>query len=67
MVFDACYKAHVSLPAEVEKYFENGVCREGVPSPIKTEEVHDIHVTWYVVDIEDLPKGTTKLRFGVSS
>jgi len=66
LAFDACKKANVSLPPEIERYFENGVCRDGKPVPVKFSETHDQYTTWYSVEIGSLPSSAKIIRFGVS-
>lgn len=63
-IWDACEVAKVSVPEEVERYFGGeSPDPSGVEIEIEAHEWSNEYAEGYEINVADIPKGLTSIRF----
>ena len=66
-IYKLCRETNVSVPDEVEKYFDGEICEEGILTDIPTDAVRNYADEYcrefFEVDLTKIPSDVTKIRF----
>lgn len=66
-IYKSCKELNISVPQEILDFFDGEVCEEGIITEIPKEAIReyadDCCRDFFEVDLTNLPKDVTKIRF----